>query len=147
MQQLQVREMRLFRINYVQCSMCIFKLTLLSTLGVCYLLFGIPLRLESRRATVATSVLPISCPCPALFRVAPRRPAVRGHPVSFPSRPRISSGPCPPCGLARSRWVKRAWRWSKSARAGVSLLSATTTPIDVERKTPRVARPIQFIAA
>ena len=37
--------MRLFSINYVRCSTCIFKL-LLSTLGVYYLLFGIPLHVE-----------------------------------------------------------------------------------------------------
>ena len=37
--------MRLSSINYVRCSTCIFKL-LLSTLGVYYLLFGIPLHVE-----------------------------------------------------------------------------------------------------
>ena len=40
-------------------------------------------------------------------------------PGSFPP---VSSGPCLPLGLTRSRWVNRAWRRSSRGRAGVSLL-------------------------
>ena len=62
-------------------------------------------------------------------------------------RGRISAGPCRLLGRTNGRWVKQAWRWSKSVLAGVRPLSAATIPSSVDWKVPSIAFPMWLMAA
>lgn len=101
-------------------------------------------------ARASCSVPPIACPgktlTPPQFYSSTSSPArsfvaLFRRPRNSTRRARMSSGPCLPCGLARNRWVNRAWRHSRRGHAGVSLLSAATIPTGVGRKAPRLLVP------